>query len=347
MTTKHQFFFQSAAHLEDIPSDSIHLVVTSPPYPMIEMWDDSFCNQDKKIKPLITSDPYQAYERMHRLMDGVWQELYRVVKPGGIVCINIGDATRSINKVFALYPNHVRMTSAMLSVGFQNLPNILWRKQTNAPNKFMGSGMLPPGAYATLEHEYILIFRKGEKRSFSEDEKTIRRESAYFWEERNVWFSDLWDIKGAKQKIDQTPTRERSAAFPIELPYRLINMFSVYNDIVLDPFAGIGTTVLASMILGRNSIGVDIDKKLNTVINERIMKSQLPKWSKEVIGNRIKNHLDFISERKKNTSKSPIKYKNTNYEFPVMTKQEREIIFYTVRNITNQNNGIYEVEYES
>ena len=129
----------------------------------------------------------------------------------------------------------------MARAGFTSLPDILWRKPTNAPNKFMGSGMLPAGAYVTYEHEYILIFRKGGKRAFDRPprRRQLRRRSAYFWEERNVWFSDVWtDLTGDAPGSRRRETRARSAAFPFELPYRLIQMFSVYGDTVLDPFAG-------------------------------------------------------------------------------------------------------------
>ena len=116
----------------------------------------------------------------------------------------------------------------LLDIGFSALPDILWRKQANTPNKFMGSGMLPAGAYVTLEHEYILIMRKGPKREFkTEGERVNRRESALFWEERNIWYSDVWtDIKGEKQDfvipvsrsiMHRPPVpRLRSAAFPYE-----------------------------------------------------------------------------------------------------------------------------------
>jgi DNA modification methylase len=105
----------------------------------------------------------------------------------------------------------------MLKLGFTNLPNILWRKQTNAPNKFMGSGMMPPGAYVTLEHEHILIFRNGGKRQFnSQKEKTNRRQSAFFWEERNQWFSDVWmDLKGARQKIADKQAAKTQRRLPV------------------------------------------------------------------------------------------------------------------------------------
>lgn len=100
----------------------------------------------------------------------------------------------------------------------------------DAPNKFMGSGMLPCGAYVTLEHEWILIFRKGGKRMYRTDEgKSTRRQSGYFWEERNCWFSDVWDIKGTKQNIAGSGTRERNGSFPLDIPFRLINMYSQHE----------------------------------------------------------------------------------------------------------------------
>ena len=121
--------------------------------------------------------------------------------------------------------------------------------------------MLPAGAYVTLEHEYILILRKGTKREFNKaEERQNRRESAIFWEERNAWFSDVWmDVKGTGQELFKKATRSRSAAFPFEVAYRLINMFSVRGDTVLDPFLGTGTTTAAAMACGRHSLGFELD----------------------------------------------------------------------------------------
>src|SRR4029079_11532235 len=120
-----------------------------------------------------------------------------------MLCIDVGDATRTVGGRFRCYPNAARITSTVMRLAFDPLPAIVWRKPTNAPNKFMGSGMLPPGAYVTYEHEHVLIFRKGSKRAFaSAAEKAARHRSAYFWEERNVWFSDVWtDLVGARQEL--------------------------------------------------------------------------------------------------------------------------------------------------
>jgi len=221
--TTHEIVIGAAQKMTDIKNNSIGLVVTSPPYPMIEMWDDIMAKQHTDIRnALDRQDGLDAFELMHKELDKVWKETARVLMSGGFACINIGDATRTIGKKFQLYPNHARIISAFHSLGMQSLPNILWRKQTNAPNKFMGSGMLPAGAYVTLEHEWILIFRKEGKRIFkTAEEKLKRKESALFWEERNIWFSDLWQLKGIKQKITKSETRKRSAAYPFEIPYRL------------------------------------------------------------------------------------------------------------------------------
>ncbi|HLU50029.1 MAG TPA: DNA methyltransferase, partial [Planctomycetota bacterium] len=161
MLTRHAILTGDAARLGAIPDASVALVVTSPPYPMIEMWDESFSRQDEDIRvALAEKDGWRAYRSMHAVLDRAWREIYRVLAPGGIACINIGDATRTIDGEFALYPSHARILSALVELGLTPLPEILWRKQTNAPNKFMGSGMLPAGAYVTLEHEHILIVRK-------------------------------------------------------------------------------------------------------------------------------------------------------------------------------------------
>ena len=269
MKTTHKILFQDSRELREIPSESVDLVVTSPPYPMIAMWDEMFGSQNSDIQDALTSgDGNQSYALMHEILDSVWDEVFRVLKNGRFACINIGDATRTVNGNFCLYPNHARILTYLLKIGFLALPDILWRKQANTPNKFMGSGMLPAGAYVTLEHEYILIVRKGSKRIFnSEKEKQNRRESALFWEERNIWYSDIWfDVKGTTQKLNKT-SRDRSAAYPFELVYRLINMYSVKNDVILDPFLGTGTTTAAAMASGRNSIGVEIDESFRQSID--------------------------------------------------------------------------------
>jgi len=349
MSTKHRILFQKAQNLKNIKSESIDLVITSPPYPMISMWDQIFSNQNNDIKEALEQlDGIKAFRLMHEELKKVWSELFRLVVPGGIVCINVGDATRTINKNFRLYPSHAKIIESFLDLGFQSLPEIIWRKQTNAPNKFMGSGMYPPGAYVTLEHEFILIFRKGKKREFKEEKLKIkRRESSYFWEERNIWFSDIWDFKGISQNMNKNnnnnnnTTRKRSGAFPFELAFRLINMFSIKGDTILDPFLGTGTTSIAAMVSERNSIGVEINSSLNEMIKRKI--DDLIPIANSYIDKRIKRHLKFIEKRME--SKGPIKYYNENIRSPVITNQEIKLKINFLKSIKKINENEYLVNY--
>jgi DNA modification methylase len=339
MQTTHQIYFKNANDMPMLPAASIELVVTSPPYPMIEMWDDLFAGQNPSIGDALKNKKgLLAFELMHNALDEIWNEVYRILTPGGFACINIGDATRTIDGNFMLYPNHSRILSGLWRIGFTALPVILWRKQTNAPNKFMGSGMLPSGAYVTLEHEYILILRKGPKREFkTSDAKRIRRESAIFWEERNIWYSDVWlDLKGTTQKLNNTGSRHRSAAFPFEVPYRLINMYSVKGDTVLDPFLGTGTTMWAAMTAARNSIGFEMDKGFKNDIRSKA--DNIVALSDEIIDHRINNHLEFVHKRSK----------NKHYNFPVVTKQETELVLDPVVKVTiEKEDALFSVEYAS
>lgn len=343
MKTTHRIIFENSNRMADIPSESIDLIVTSPPYPMIEMWDEMFSRQNKAIHQAVNNqNGSKAFELMHKELDAVWNEVWRILKKDRFVCINIGDATRTLKGNFALYPNHSRILSQMLKKGFTALPEILWRKQTNAPNKFMGSGMLPAGAYVTLEHEFILIFRKGNKREFKTGlEKTERRKSSFFWEERNNWFSDIWtDLKGASQNLFDSKTRKRSAAFPFEVPYRLINMFSVKGDTVLDPFLGMGTTAFAAMAACRNSVGYELDAGFKDMIFSGT--DNIVSYSNERICKRITDHLDFVEKRIE--TKGGLKHTNNNYNFPVVTRQEKELLLNELISV-KQNNNVIQITY--
>ena len=345
MKTTHRLYFKNSKRMKEIPDASVDLVVTSPPYPMIAMWDELFCHQSKKIKKALDSGRgVDAFEGMHAQLDAVWAELRRVSAKGGIVCVNIGDAVRTINDRFALYPNHARIQTAMAALGFSSLPSILWRKQTNAPNKFMGSGMLPPGAYVTLEHEYILVFRNGDKKDFpSPAEKENRRQSAFFWEERNLWFSDVWmDLKGTTQRLSDAKTRNRSGAFPFELPYRLINMFSVKDDTVLDPFMGMGTTLLAAMAARRNSVGFDVEKNFRDLITDSI--DGVVESSNARIAQRFESHLAFLENRLEQNK--TCKHFNEHYQFPVITSQEKFLIIDRLKSVKKIKKDAFEAEYE-
>ncbi len=265
--------------MSELSDGSVQLMVTSPPYPMIAMWDEQF-RSDPKIGELwqkLEADGKdetlrQIYDAMHENLAQVWAETHRVLADGGIACINIGDATRSINGRFQLFPNHSRITEVCEKIGFTTLPYILWKKPTNRPKykgkgAFLGSGFLPPNAYITLDCEFILLFRKGNLRKF-EPHHAGRYESKFTKMQRDEWFSQIWDFKGTRQTAGDL--ERRTAAYPDEVAERLIRMFSVKGELVLDPFLGSGTTMKVAMQTERNSVGYEIDQNLLPTINQKI-----------------------------------------------------------------------------
>ena len=304
---------------------------------MIEMWDELFSELDSEIAAALEAGEGQAaFARMHEELEKVWTEVSRVLVDGGIACINVGDATRKVDGSFRVFQNHSRIIDAFEDLGFEPLPELLWRKPVNSGAKFMGSGMLPPNAYVTLEHEYILVFRNGKDSRAFEPGSERRYSSAYFWEERNQWFSDVWmEIKGEFQALERSEARERSAAYPFEIPYRLISMYSVYGDTVLDPFWGTGTTSCAAMVAGRNSVGYELDAEFVQLFEQRV--EAVPEYSREVVEQRLDDHKEFVEERL--SEGKDFKYRADNYDFPVTTKQEKPIRFYTVSDIRETKEG--------
>ncbi len=343
MLSEHRVVFADARDLGFLPAQSIDLVVTSPPYPMIEMWDGLFASLSPQAAlALREGDGRAAFEAMHRELDAVWAELYRVLRPGGLACLNVGDATRSIGGSFQMFPNHARVLQACTFLGFQVLPEILWRKPTNAPTKFVGSGMHPAGAYVTLEHEWILVLRKDGLRRFeSPEERRKRRESSYFWEERNLWFSDVWELTGARQRAAAGAPRARSGAFPFEIPYRLVHMFSVRGDRVLDPFLGSGTTLLAAMAGARHSVGVEIDSGFGPAIRQAACGAAAE--ANRRIAARLQKHLAFVRERAEQGR--PPAYINRAYGFPVITRQETELTLPYLTGVRVEGEDRWTVEY--
>lgn len=243
-----------ARTLAPIGEESIDLVVTSPPYPMVAQWDACFRDQGAT-----------TFEQMHDVLASAWAATYRVLVPGGVLAINVGDALRTIHGRFQLWPNPAEITRRAVGCGFTPLPYVLWKKPTNKPNAFLGSGFLPPNAYVTLDCEFLLLFRKGGLRRFPPHDPR-RAASRLARAERDHWFSQVWDdVRGRRQG----PQGARTGAFPPEIPRRLIRMFSVRGDTVLDPFAGTGTTLWEAAWLGRSAIGVERDPALYRALARR------------------------------------------------------------------------------
>ncbi len=287
--THHTIIIGNSQQMPEIVDGTVHLMVTSPPYPMVQMWDRLFDELDPKIAKLReqlnvdceTESVGGIYDLIHENLAKTWAETYRVLVDGGIACINIGDGTRSINGRFQVFPNHSRIIEHCERIGFTPLPYILWKKPTTKPmykgkGAFLGSGFLPPNAYVTLDCEFILIFRKGKLRRFPPKDAN-RYGSAFTKQQRDEWFSQIWQVAGTRQTSDEL--ERRTGAFPKEIPDRLIKMFSVKGDLVLDPFLGSGTTSEVSAENERNSIGYENDKNLLPTIEKRLSAKSKEIWA--------------------------------------------------------------------
>lgn len=243
-----------------IENETVHLVVTSPPYWTLKRYREH-PDQPGHI---------QDYEAFVEELAKVWRECYRILVPGGrLVCV-VGDVclSRRQHGRHVVVPLHADIAVSCRRIGFDNLNPIIWQKIANANyevsngTKFLGKPY-EPNAIIKNDIEFILMQRKpgGYKRPTAEQ----RSLSMITKKEYDEWFQQFWNISGAS-------TREHPAPFPLELAYRLVRMFSFVGDIVLDPFCGTGTTMLAAIKANRNSIGVEIDPVYCQKILERLEK---------------------------------------------------------------------------
>lgn len=236
-----------ARDLSFLNNESIHLVVTSPPYWNLKRYNE---NPDQL-------GHVNDYESFLGELEKVWREVFRVLVPGGrLVCV-VGDVCVSRRKFgrHLVFPLHADICVLCRKIGFDNLNPIIWHKIANASfevengSKFLGKPY-EPNAIIKNDMEFILMQRKpGGYRKPTEEQ---RRLSKIDKKDFNAWFQQIWNITGAS-------TRNHPAPFPLELASRLVRMFSFHGDTVLDPFCGTGTTMIAALRYGRNSIGIDIE----------------------------------------------------------------------------------------
>lgn len=248
-TTLHFLVEGDARDLSFIRDESCHLVVTSPPYWTLKRYNDLPGQLGH------TED----YEKFLGELDKVWREVYRILVPGGrLVCV-VGDvclARRRFGRHIVV-PLHADISVICRRIGLDNLNPIIWFKIANASfevdrsTKFLGKPY-EPNAIIKNDIEFILMQRK--PGGYRKPTTSQRRLSKLSKGEYEKWFLQSWTLTGAS-------TKEHPAPFPIELAYRLVRMFSFVGDTVLDPFCGIGTTTLAAIKAGRNSIGVEIDQQ--------------------------------------------------------------------------------------
>ena len=236
-----------ARDLSFLEDESIHLVVTSPPY-----WNLKRYNENPEQLGHIND-----YESFLSEIAKVWREVFRVLVPGGrLVCV-VGDVCVSRRKFgrHLVFPLHSDICVLCRKIGFDNLNPIIWHKISNASfevengSKFLGKPY-EPNAIIKNDMEFILMQRKpGGYRNPTEEQRKLSKIDK---KDFNTWFQQIWNITGASTRIHPAP-------FPLELATRLIRMFSFYGDTVLDPFCGTGTTMIAAIRYGRNGIGIDID----------------------------------------------------------------------------------------
>lgn len=244
----------------ELTDNSVHLVITSPPY-----WQLKDYGSPDQIG---YNDSYEDYINNLNL---VWQECYRVLFPGCRLCVNIGDqfARAVYYGRYKVIPIREEIIKFCENVGFDYMGAIIWQKVTTSNTTGggvqMGSYPYPRNGILKIDYEFILTFKKlGDAPKPS---KEIKEQSIMTAEEWNMFFASHWNFSGVKQD-------NHIAMFPEELPKRLIKMFSFIGDIIMDPFAGSGTTNLAAKKLQRNSIGYEINQDFIPVIKDKLNFSQ-------------------------------------------------------------------------
>lgn len=256
MKTNHKIIIGDSRDMAELQDGSVHLVVTSPPYWQLKDYGTS--NQ------IGFNDSYEDYINNLNL---VWKECFRVLDDGCRLCINIGDQfARSVYYGrYKIIPIRTEIIKFCETIGFDYMGAIIWQKTTTMNTTggatIMGSFPYPRNGIVKLDYEFILLFKKPGNAPVAS--KEIKEKSKMSKEEWNQYFAGHWNFGGVRQD-------KHLAMFPEELPKRLIKMFSFVDDVVLDPFLGSGTTILAAKNLNRNSLGYEINKQFLPVIKEKI-----------------------------------------------------------------------------
>ncbi|HEU0155464.1 MAG TPA: site-specific DNA-methyltransferase [Stellaceae bacterium] len=263
--TRHEMLLGDARDLRTIPSESVHLIVTSPPYFNLKPYaSDADGRQLGRVG---------CYEAFLVELDRVWGECARVLVPGGRICCVIGDILipRRADGRHRVLPLPADIQVRSRNIGLDNLTPILWFKIGNRTNEAGGGSSgyygkpYQPGAIIKNDHEHILMLRKpGGYRATSMLQKAL---SMLQRDEMDAWMRPVWsDIRGASLR------EGHPAPFPSELAERLIRMFSFAGDTVLDPFAGSGSTAVAAIRAGRNSISIEIEENYLNAATRRAAK---------------------------------------------------------------------------
>ena len=253
---RHRIFFADSRRMPELDDESVHLVVTSPPY---------WCIKDYDHPGQIGRD--QSYEEYLADLRGVLAECHRVLCPGCRAAINIGDQylRASEHGRYRVQPIPADLTMIGRELGFDFMGNIIWKKisttSTTGGGSWMGSIYHPRDGHVTYEHEYILLLRK--QGDWPHPTPEQKEKSRLTKQQRSEWFRGVWNVPPARQK-------DHGAMFPLEIPRRLILMYSFHGETVLDPFLGSGTTAEAAEAAGRNSVGYELNTDFRSLISSRL-----------------------------------------------------------------------------
>jgi len=256
MPTAHRLVIGDSRSMSELADASVHLVITSPPYWQLKDYGNS--------EQIGFHDTYEDYINNLSL---VWSECERVLHPGCRMCINIGDqfARASYYGRYKVIPIRTEIIKSCEAMGLDYMGAVIWQKVTTCKTTggavIMGSYPYPRNGIIKIDYEFILLFKKpGKPPKVSEKAKNASKLTNEEW---NECFYGHWNFPGEKQT-------KHLAAFPLELPKRLIKMFSFVGDTVLDPFVGSGTTMLAAKMLGRNSVGYEMNEEFLPIIKDRL-----------------------------------------------------------------------------
>jgi len=295
MNSNHKIIIGDSRIMTQVPAESAHLIITSPPY-----WQIKDYGSDNQIG---FNDTYEKYINNLNL---VWNECNRVLHKGCRLCINIGDQfARSVYYGrYKVIPIRTEIIKFCETIGFDYMGAIIWQKVTTCNTTggatIMGSFPNPRNGILKIDYEFILIFKK--PGTAPKVTKEIKEQSSMTTEEWNRYFTGHWNFSGEKQD-------KHLAMFPEELPKRLIKMFSFVGETVLDPFLGSGTTALAAKNLNRNSIGYEINNEFVPVIEQKLnvqQKDFFDKTDVSIIRNENPD-VDF----NKNMQKMPYIFKDS------------------------------------
>ena len=267
--------------MKEVQNGSVQLIITSPPYWQLK--DYGHKNQ------IGFDDSYEDYINNLNL---VWSECNRILSPGCRLCINIGDQfARSVYYGrYKVIPIRTEIIKFCEAIGLDYMGAIIWQKVTTTNTtggaSIMGSFPYPRNGILKLDYEFILIFKK--LGIAPKPTKEQKEKSKLTIDEWNEYFAGHWNFNGEKQD-------KHLAMFPEELPKRLIKMFSFVGDTILDPFLGSGTTSLAAMNLGRNSIGYEINKEFIPIIKRKLALTHNSLFSKTdvIVSQQAEISVDF------------------------------------------------------